>query len=290
MKDSISYIPENKQDKKWGLTVCSLGFQKVNPGEDYPPQKHNPEYMFNPEVGRVLSEYQLLYITEGKGTLYTEHGGKFDIKAGNMFMLFPGEKHSYFPDPETGWSEYWIGFNGSNVDSRTSEGFFSPGRPVCDIGYNEKVIELYREAILTAKRQESFFQQLLAGIVNHMLGLMFMTDGNNRMQPDEYGRKIVNRARAFMQESVETDLRMPDVAEHVGVNYTTFRTLFKQYTGLSPAQYFINLKIHRAKEMLRSTTASIKEISIILQFENPEYFATQFKKKTGVSPTEFRNR
>ena len=93
-----------------------------------------------------------------------------------------------------------------------------------------------------------------------------------------------------MQESVETDLRMPDVAEHVGVNYTTFRTLFKQYTGLSPAQYFINLKIHRAKEMLRSTTASIKEISIILQFENPEYFATQFKKKTGVSPTEFRNR
>ncbi|MCI6427570.1 MAG: helix-turn-helix domain-containing protein [Rikenellaceae bacterium] len=34
----------------------------------------------------------------------------------------------------------------------------------------------------------------------------------------------------------------------------------------------------------------LKEISIILQFENPEYFATQFKKKTGISPTEFRNR
>lgn len=290
MENNISYIPENKQDRKWGLTVCSLGFQKVNPGEDYPPQKHNPEYMFNPSVGRVLSEYQLLYITEGKGRLVTEHGGKFEIKAGNMFLIFPGEKHSYFPDPETGWSEYWIGFNGSNVDSRTSEGFFSPLKPVYFIGYNENVIELYREAIRTAQRQETYFQQLLAGIVNHLLGLMFMTDRNNRMQPDEEGRRIVNRARAFMQASVETDLRMPEVAEHVGVNYTSFRNLFKQYTGLSPAQYFINLKIHRAKEMLRSTSASIKEISIILQFENPEYFATQFKKKTGISPTEFRNR
>ena len=120
MENNISYIPENKQDRKWGLTVCSIGFQKVNPGEEYPPQKHNPEYMFNPSVGRVLSEYQLLYITEGKGRLVTEHGGKFEIKAGNMFLIFPGEKHSYFPDPETGWSEYWIGFNGSNVDSRTS--------------------------------------------------------------------------------------------------------------------------------------------------------------------------
>ncbi|MDD6363978.1 MAG: AraC family transcriptional regulator [Bacteroidales bacterium] len=290
MKDNISYIPENKQDKKWGLTVCSLGIQKVGPGETYPPPKHNPEYMFNPSVGRVLSEYQLLYITEGRGRLVTEHGGSFDIKAGNMFLIFPGEKHSYYPDPETGWSEYWIGFKGNNVDSRKEEGFFSPRKPVYDIGYNEKVIELYREAFLTAKRQESFFQQLLAGIVNHLLGLMFMTDGNNRLLPDEEGRMIVNRARAYMQESVETDLRMPEVAEYVGVNYTTFRTLFKQYTGLSPAQYFINLKIHRAKEMLRSTSASIKEISIILQFENPEYFATQFKKKTGVSPTEFRKR
>ena len=290
MEDSISYIPENKQDKKWGLTVCSLGFQKVGPGEAYPPQKHNPEYMFNPEAGRVLSEYQLLYITEGKGRLVTEHGGKFEIKAGNMFLIFPGEKHSYYPDPKTGWSEYWIGFNGHNVDSRVEQGFFSPRKPVYYIGYNENVIELYREAIRTAQRQETYFQQLLAGIVNHLLGLMFMTDRNNRLQSDDEGRRIVNRARAYMQASVETDLRMPQVAEHVGVNYTTFRTLFKQYTGLSPAQYFINLKIHRAKEMLRSTSASVKEISIILQFENPEYFATQFKKKTGISPTEFRNR
>lgn len=290
MEDNISYIPENKQDRKWGLTVCSLGFQKVGPGEVYPPAKHNPEYMFNPKVGRVLSEYQLLYITEGKGRLITEHGGKFDIKAGNMFMIFPGEKHTYYPDPATGWSEYWIGFNGMNVDSRTGQGFFSPERPVYNIGYNEKIIELYREAITTAQHQESYFQQLLAGIVNHLLGLMFMSDGNNRISRDDDEKRIVNKARAYMQGSVETALRMPDVAEHVGISYTRFRNIFKKYTGLSPAQYFINLKIHRAKEMLRSTTASIKEISIILQFENPEYFATQFKKKTGISPTEFRNR
>lgn len=290
MEDCINYIPENKQDKKWGLTVCSLGFQKVNPGEAYPPEKHNPEYLFNPESGRVLSEYQLLYITEGQGTLVTEHGGRFIIKPGNMFMIFPGERHTYYPDPETGWCEYWIGFNGTNIDSRTREGFFSPDKPVYNIGYNETVIELYRDAIRTAKRQEAYFQQLLAGIVNHLLGLMFMTDRNNRMQPHDEGKMLVNKARAYMQASVETDLRMPDVALHLGISYAAFRTLFKQYTGLTPAQYFINLKIHRAKEMLRSTNASIKEISITLQFENPEYFATQFKKKTGISPTEFRNR
>lgn len=289
MEGYINYIPENKQDKKWGLTICSLGFQKVSPGETYPPKRHNPEYMFNPASGRILSEYQLLYITEGQGTLITEHGGKFAIKPGNMFMIFPGEWHTYYPDSETGWSEYWIGFNGMNIDSRTKEDFFSVSKPVYYIGYNETVIELYRSALTTAKRQESYFQQLLAGIVNHILGLMFMTDRNNRLQPRDEEKMLVNKARAYMQESVETALRMPDVAAHLGVGYASFRSMFRKFTGLTPAQYFINLKIHRAKEMLRSTKASVKEISIILQFENPEYFATQFKKKTGFSPTEFRN-
>ncbi|MGM9735043.1 MAG: helix-turn-helix domain-containing protein [Candidatus Cryptobacteroides sp.] len=288
--DNIKYIAENRQDIKWGLTVCSLGFQKVSPGEEYPPRKHNREYMFNPENGRILSEYQLLYISEGQGTLVTRHGGRHEVKAGNMFLIFPGEWHSYSPDPSTGWSEYWIGFNGANIDHRVESGFFCVERPIYNIGYNETVIELYREAIRTARRQETYFQQLLAGIVNHLLGLMFMTDRNNSLQPDEQGKKIVDSARAYMQESVETDLKMPDVAEHLGIGYATFRHLFKKFTGLSPARYFINLKIHRAKEMLRGTSASIKEISIILHFENPEYFATLFRKKTGLSPTEFRNR
>ena len=154
---------------------------------------------------------------------------------------------------------------------------------------NAEAIELYNEAIRTAKRQEPYFQQLLAGIVNHLLGLMFMTNCNNHLQPDDEQLKKINRARAFLQESVEAEITMPEVAEYLNMSYTTFRHAFKKYTGLSPAQYFINLKLHRAKEMLRSTTASIKEISYMLHFESPEYFATVFRKKIGTSPSEFRN-
>lgn len=288
--DKIKYIARNRLDEKWGLTIYSTGFQKIVSGEEYPPHKHNPEYMFSPSNGRILSEYQLVYITEGKGTLVTEHGGRHTLQAGDMVMLFPGEWHSYAPDPHTGWSEYWLGFSGVNIDNRVREGFFSVCHPIFNIGYNETVVELYIEAIRTARRQEPYFQQLLAGIVNHILGLVFMTDRNNRLQPDEEAKRIVDSAKSYMQESVESDISMPDVAEHLNIKYAAFRHIFKEYTGLTPAQYFINLRLHRAKEILRGTNASIKEISIILHFENPEYFASHFKKKTGMSPTEFRKR
>ncbi len=95
-------------------------------------------------------------------------------------------------------------------------------------------------------------------------------------------------AKTALISSLEEDVSMPEIAERLNVSYTKFRRLFKEYTGMSPAQYFINLKIHRAKEMLRGGNASVKEISIILHFENPNYFTALFKNKTGLTPSEYR--
>ena len=89
--EPIKYIATNDRDHKWGLTVCSVGYQKVAPDEDYPPQKHESEYLFSPANGRILSEYQLLYIVEGEGMLHTRNGGSFnimnDICVGNGYCL-----------------------------------------------------------------------------------------------------------------------------------------------------------------------------------------------------------
>lgn len=285
--EPIKYIAQNERDEQWGLTVCSVGYQRILPGEPYPPERHNKEYMFTPEKGRVLPEYQLLYIVEGQGSLVTASSGRHIIKKGDMFLLFPGEWHSYSPDPETGWTEYWIGFSGANIDSRVTAGFFTKTSPLYNIGYNDIVIDLYRDAIQTAKRQEKYFQQLLAGIVNHLLGLMFMISSNCRQRETIYPQ-LIDKARAYMQEIVESDFNIPDIASYLNLSYSTFRHVFKKYTGISPSQYYINLKIHRAKEMLRNTSASIKEISITLHFDSPEYFTTMFKKKTGMSPSQFR--
>lgn len=283
----IKYIAQNERDEQWGVTVCSVGYQKILPGDIYPPDSHNSEYVFTIEKGRVLSEYQLLYIADGQGTLTTASSGSHSLRSGDMFLLFPGEWHNYFPDPDTGWKEYWIGFNGSHIDNRVASGFFSKEKPVYNIGYDESVINLYLEAIQTAKSQEKFFQQLLSGIVNHLLGMMFLLS-SRRISRDAVNQPLVDNARIYMQGFVESNLEMPDVAAYLNISYSTFRHIFKKHTGMAPSQYYLNLKMHRAKELLRSTSASIKEISITLHFDTPEYFTTLFKKKTGMTPSQFR--
>jgi len=66
--------------------------------------------------------------------------------------------------------------------------------------------------------------------------------------------------------------------------------MFKKYTGVSPAQYHLQLRIIRAKELLVSTDKNISEIGIQLGFQNVYHFSMLFKKKTGMSPSEFRKR
>ena len=283
----IKYIAQTERDEEWGLTVCSVGYQKIMPNEEYPPMTHNLEYIFTPEKGRVINEYQLLYIAEGRGTLTTASAGRYSISEGDIFLIFPGEWHTYSPNPETGWKEYWIGFKGINIDSRVSAGFFSKHSPIYRVGYNDTLISLFKEAIQVAKKQEKHFQQLLAGIVNYMLGLAFSIDSNKKLK-NSMNLELVNRARALMQENIETNIEMPEIADHLIISYSSFRHIFKQYTGIAPSQYYLNLKIQRAKDMLKSSSASIKEISYILHFDTPEYFTKLFKKKTGLTPSQFR--
>ena len=208
----IQYITESERDLQWGLSVCSVGFQRVGPGESYPPRYHAQNYLFSPRTGRVLQEYQLLYIVSGRGRLRTAHGGEHEVDAGTMFLLFPGEWHTYQPDPDTGWEEYWIGFKGPNIDHRVEAGFLSPKHPLYRVGHLNTAIGLYRDAIHAATRQEAFFQQLLCGIVNHLLGLMFMTSINRDYAQESEVPELVNHARDYMQCHIEDDLMMPTVA------------------------------------------------------------------------------
>lgn len=68
-----------------------------------------------------------------------------------------------------------------------------------------------------------------------------------------------------------------------------FGDLIKHYTGRSPQEHIHDLLIQIAKKKLRTTDLSISEIAFSLGFEYPSYFATFFKKETGISPTIFRN-
>ena len=283
------YLVVNPRDVQWGLTVNTVGYEEIGVADTYPTRGHADGYYFDIDKGRVLNEYQLLYITEGEGVFNSAHAKDVPLKAGDLFLLFPGEWHTYYPIGKHGWKSYWIGFKGKNVDDRVKAGFLSVDKPIYHVGFSADIIRLYEEAYKRAQEEAPYLQQILAGIVNHLVGLMYALERSMELSKDHTRVDMINLARLRIRESLEVDLTIQQIAEDLGVSYSNFRKLFKEFTGISPALYQQDLRLQRAKELLATTSLSIKEIAYRLRFESPDYFSSKFKIKTGKKPSEFRN-
>ena len=130
---------------------------------------HPQNYNSNWKYGRILMEYQLIYIIDGEGMFETRKK-KYKIKTGNVMLLFPDQWHRYYPDQKTGWVEYYVGFKGSIIDNILKCGFIDIDEPILNIGEDEFVIQLFRNIIELIEEEKPGYQQEVSGIVMHLIG------------------------------------------------------------------------------------------------------------------------
>ena len=287
MSNFYKYLPASSGDAEWGLQVLHAGCQECEAGENYPEPTHPDHHNFKWETGRVLQEFSLVYIISGKGLYNSRQTGDVPINGGSVILVFPNERHRYRPDPETGWKEYWIGFDGSIMANLMENDFFTPTFPIFQIGYHETTMSIFMQTIDAIKSEKPGYQPLVCGAVMYILGQLKYAykqrsalEGKNEM--------LIDSARMIIRNNLHTTLSPLDVALRLDIGYSRFRKLFKTLTGLAPGQYHTQLKLEKAKEELVNTTKSIKEIAFELNFETQQYFAHLFKEHTGFTPNAFR--
>lgn len=288
MKNYFRYFPASEKDKSWGLSVLNAGCTLIEKSNTYPSVKHPLHHYFTWDNGRILQEYQLIYITDGKGVFESENC-RTEIKDGSLILLFPDERHRYKPDKETGWNEYWVGFKGDFATNAIKEGFFNKSQPVLHIGFNEKVMNLFTDIIQTSKEEKPGYQPVISGAIIYLLGLMYAERKNSDVKDDDATRVCIDRAKVKIRSKVYEKVSFEHLAEELGVSYAWFRKIFKKHTGLAPGQYLTQLKIQKAKELLGNNSISIKQVAYKLQFESALYFSKLFKLKVGMSPMAFKN-
>lgn len=287
LRNEIFYPAVHETDEKWGINVTTAGFQLIGTNQAYPPEGHPQTHSYNYLSGRILNEFQLVYITRGKGFFSTKNIEEILLEEGSIFMLFPGEWHTYRPLKESGWEAYWVGFKGDHATKLADNNYFNPENPFFQIGYNEEIVRLFQQLIEHAKREKPGAQQLLGGTVFHMLGYLFHFR-KNELFSNKAVVPMINKARVLMREHICTNISPEKIAVMLNVSYSWFRRTFRQYTGFSPAQYMMQLKIQKAKELLAQTNDSVKQIAGILNFEQVDYFSVFFKRSTGQNPLAYR--
>ena len=280
---SQHYLAISEQDEAWGLHASGAGYARIAPNESYPPGNHPTGYAFSWEKGRALQQYALIYITHGLGFFETKNSQR-TLHGGDLILLRPGQWHRYRPDPETGWHEYWICFNGHIADHIFKSSHFPDDTPVQSVGYNEQITRMFVQAQELAGEMPRAFQARIAAHIMHILALAQAAQTPGTSADEE----LVRRIRCALTEHLEQNIHMEDVAAKLHVGYAKFRRAFKAHTGLTPGQYHLQLRIGRAKDLLTGTNLPVQQIALQLGFDSPFYFSRIFKKKTGHAPQEWR--
>lgn len=271
----------------WGVNVHTVGHHLHLPGTAYPDPGHPSSHVFNWQEGRELNEFQIVYIAKGKGTYDSEKTGELTVNAGTIMLHFPGTWHRYKPDPETGWEEFWVGFDGHYAEYLMHQDCFDPGEPLINIGFSIEFLQVFLRLIETVKYEGVAYRQISSCLIIQLLGLVYasalMTDKTQLLK-----EQIIHNIRSNIHKNWMKKFDYRTLATDHNVSYEWFRKAFKKVVGTSPNKYQQNLKIEKASQMLRETSMTISEVAFKTGYESEFYFSRIFKRKTGFSPSSYR--
>lgn len=235
--------------------------------------------------GRVFHTHAINYIVRGHGFYEDQHMAKTEVGPGSVLVLRPGDWHCFDAAPGTTWHECWVIFDGNEAQQ-----VFGPLLPsrgaLFNIGMNQRFLDNYGnlQKIMEEVGPQAdalrlyYFHDLLA-----TLHLCLFPPAH--LNP----KSVVTRAMAWMKSRVSA--LEPELARFClgqGISYEIFRKQFRNQTGVAPSQYFLNLKMSRAKEQLLQSTLPVQEIARECGFSSLYHFSKTFRHREGVSPRNFR--
>ncbi|PZP48054.1 MAG: AraC family transcriptional regulator [Pseudopedobacter saltans] len=282
------YLGKSATEENWGLYIASAGVSTVQKHQPYPVLNTHPNtHVFTWNRGRILNDYYLIYITKGGGVLETQYQKETIVSEGDCFFLYPGTWHRYRPNIETGWEEYWIGFNGYYPQKLMEAGFFNKKKAVINVGLSSDLLVNFQSIIETIQKANMGYHQIISACGLSILALVYNSIAyreENSNNPLQY----ISKAKFLLQEAYGRDVNMTKIAKQLTVSYSKFRKDFKMVTGVSPNQFLIEIRLNKAKELLKATNIPICEIAGQTGFDTLFYFSRLFKKKFNVAPTFYR--
>ena len=254
---------------------------------------------------------ELVCVRQGSGTHI--HGAKrYPVFQGDCFVVAPGEPHGY--RDESGLRISNVIFYPELIAPFGSELLQAPGfipffaiEPLfrAESGFRHKLhlpLTLQKTAGSLCDRIEQeldgrkpAYKPLCVALLVEMLVAIcrgFDTDIERRGARAGFdGRQqTVGAAIAYLERNFARDVRVDEIAASAFISPGRLSHVFREVTGMSLMDYLNRIRIERAQQLLRETSATVAEIAYESGVDDPSYFSRLFRKVTGVTPGGYRGR
>jgi AraC-like DNA-binding protein len=266
------------KDKKHPLFVGSCGTYHLFTRPKLPT--HRPR-------GRL--DFQLLYVASGKAHFYF-NGTEEIVTAGHMVIYRPKEEQRYYyygvDQPEV----YWVHFTGNNVKNILRQYGIADSSHVIYTGTSLEYKRIFTQMIQELQMCKENYEELLVLLLRQIFILIRRHSASRPKAINSYLENEMERAAKHFHEHYNTAISIEDYAASRGMSASWFIRSFKEFTGSTPMQYILAIRMMNAQNLLETTEYNVTEIGNIVGYDNPLYFSRLFKKQNGVSPSEFRKK
>lgn len=246
-----------------------------------------------------LMDYELIIVTEGE--LFLSYQGQdFHIEK-NQYLILPPSTTYRNGYKEAYSSFYWMHFTlnlfGHPVSVKRS---YSPNPEVTDcflipqtgtLPHPEKVIVQMKQLqdIVKSNYPQFSLDAMCTSIITELYGQLTIAPIQSANSTHAMGQQIYNDIVDYITSNIHINLKVQDIADHFGYNPKYLSHLFFKLYGVPLKQFILDRKIESANFMLSDNDKPIKEIAFDLGFSDMHNFTRAYKKKTGITPTEYRN-
>lgn len=255
---------------------------------------YSPQYAFN---GESHEAWELVFVQSGSVVIETDEY-KQELNQGQAFLHKPYEFHKIKSNNVT-CQVMFVSFSIDN--DKMLERVSGKPLPLNNIQQQYLYDVINNGTILFAGK--NFIPDVEEGqeeefatnqFVKNLLELLLITLVRNdnakthkikaNIQSDV---AIVNYIIEYLNNNLTKKLSLHDVSNHVGYSVSHISTIFKKSMNVSLINYYIRLKITYAQTLIAEGKMRLKEISEYLCFDSVQYFSTQFKQITGVTPSQY---
>ncbi len=242
--------------------------------------------------------YELCVISKGE-VIWWAGDEIYHVGKGDVYITRPNEAHGGVDSMLHACELYYLQI--ALPIRRTLPGMSSSQSRLLTRGYqalrhrhfagSTTVVDCFKQLIET-HRERGRFAELRARAALHEL-LVTILDDHDRAVNHRFGRdgdksEAILRAMRWIDQHIEEDHYVEHIAHAAGLSVSRFHERFVDEVGLSPADYRMRRRVELAKSKLHDSDRSITDIAMGLGFSTSQYFATVFRKYTGMSPRTYR--
>ncbi|HMO58430.1 MAG TPA: AraC family transcriptional regulator [Roseiflexaceae bacterium] len=234
---------------------------------------------------RILGSYALVYLIEGSGWYRDPQRPEQRLRSGDLLLIQPDIAHTYGPWPGDTWSEFYCVFDGPAFDLLRDIGLLAVERTLLHLAEIDSWLARI-EAALPDPAAITHSERTIA--LSRFIQLVTEIAAVGHADSRPTAPAWIAEACRLLRRDLAHDTPPASVAAQLGVPYETFRKLFQQAVGTSPARYRMTRRIDAACGLLLETDLTIYTIAERLGFANEFHFSRRFKQITGAAPRDFR--